>query len=133
MPAAKNWLIGKDPDAGKDWGQEEKKATEDEMVGWHDWLNGHEFEQTPGDSEGQGSLAFYSPWGHRVWHDLVAKQSWIYVCFQATPKQSTKIGYNFIDDGKAKCLMIQKISEYYGQNSTLRNRHVGSSPCLFTD
>ena len=49
------WLIGKDPDAGKDWGQEEKGATEDEMIGWHHWLNGHQFEQTPGISEGQGS------------------------------------------------------------------------------
>ena len=48
----KSWLIGKDPDAGKDWRQEEKGATEDEMVGWHHWLSGHEFEQTPGDSEG---------------------------------------------------------------------------------
>ena len=55
---AKKWLIGKDPDAGKDWRQEKKGATEDEMVGWHHWLNGREFEQTPGDSEGQGS----SPW-----------------------------------------------------------------------
>ena len=55
-PDAKSWLIGKDPDAGKDWGQEEKRATEDEMVGWQLQLNGHEFEQTLGDSEGQGSL-----------------------------------------------------------------------------
>ena len=53
--------IGKDPDAGKDWGQEEKRVTEDEMVEWHYWLNGHE--QTPGDSEGQGSLASCSPRG----------------------------------------------------------------------
>ena len=53
---AKNWLTGKDPDAGKDWGQEEKGATEDEIFGWHHWLNGYEFEQTPGDSEKQGSL-----------------------------------------------------------------------------
>ena len=53
---AKSWLIGKDPDAGKDWGQEAKGITEDEMVGWHHWINGCEFEQTPGDSEGQGSL-----------------------------------------------------------------------------
>ena len=50
-------LIQRDPDAGKDWGQEEKGKTEDEMVGWHHWLNGHEFEQTLGDSEEQGSLA----------------------------------------------------------------------------
>ena len=53
------------PDAGKDWGQEEKGTTEDEMAGWHHPLNGHEFEQTLGDSEGQGSLARCSPWGHK--------------------------------------------------------------------
>ena len=51
----KSWLFGKDPDAGKDWKQEEKGITEDEMVGWHHQLKGHEFKQTPGDSEGQGS------------------------------------------------------------------------------
>ena len=61
LPDAKNWLIGKDSDAGKDWGQEEKGMTEDEMVGGHQWLNGHEFEQTLGDSEGQGSLVCCSP------------------------------------------------------------------------
>ena len=54
---AKSWLNGKDPDVGKDWGQEEKGMTEDEMFGWHHWLNGHEFEKIQGDSEGQGSLA----------------------------------------------------------------------------
>ena len=53
----------KNPDAGKDWGQGEKEATEDEMVGWHHWLNRHEFEQTPGVGEGQGSLVSCSPWG----------------------------------------------------------------------
>ena len=58
-------LTGKDPDAGKDCGQEEKGATEDEMVGWHHQLSGHEFEQTLGDSEGQGSLSCCSSWGHK--------------------------------------------------------------------
>ena len=62
-PDAKSQLIGKDPDAGKDWGQEEKGVTEDEMVGWNHQLYGSEFEQTPGDSEGQRSLACCSPWG----------------------------------------------------------------------
>jgi len=62
-PDEKNWLIGKDPDAGKDWRQEEKGMTEDEMVGWHHWLEGHEFEQAPGVGDGQGSLACCSPWG----------------------------------------------------------------------
>ena len=51
-PDMKSWLFRKDPDAGKDWGQEEKGVTEDEMVGWHHWFDGHEFEQTPGDSKG---------------------------------------------------------------------------------
>ena len=64
-PDAKSWLTGKDPDAGKDWRQEEKGATEDEMVGWHHRLDGHGFEQTPGDSEGQRSLACCSPWRHK--------------------------------------------------------------------
>ena len=62
-PDAKSWLIWKDPDAGKDWGQEEKGTTEDKMVGWHLQVNRHEFEQTPGD--GQGGLACCSPWGHK--------------------------------------------------------------------
>ena len=61
----KSWFIGKDPNAGKDWRQEEKGVTEDEMVGWHHRLNGHEFEQAPGDSEGQGSLVCCHPWGHK--------------------------------------------------------------------
>ena len=60
-PDMKSQLIGKDPDAGKDWGQEEKGVTEDEMVGWHHQLNGHEFDQTPVNSEGQGGLACCSP------------------------------------------------------------------------
>ena len=58
----------------KDWGQEEKGATDDEIAGWHHWLNGYEFEQTLGDGEGQESLACCSPWGHRVRHDLATEQ-----------------------------------------------------------
>ena len=62
---AKNWLIGKDPDAEKDWRQE-KGTTEDEMVGWHPWLDGYEFEQTLGVGDRQGGLACCSPWGSKV-------------------------------------------------------------------
>ena len=62
-PDAKNWLIGKDPDAGKDWKQEEKGTREEEMVGWHYRLDGHEFEQALGVGDGQGGLACCSPWG----------------------------------------------------------------------
>ena len=73
-PHAKGWLIGKDPDAGKDWKQEEKGMTEDEMVGWHH--DGHEFEQALGVGDGQGSLVCCSPWGHRVGHDWVTDLNW---------------------------------------------------------
>ena len=62
---AKSQLIGKFPDDEKDWGQEEKGATEDKMVGWHHWLNGHEFQKSPGDGERQGSLVCYSWQGHK--------------------------------------------------------------------
>ena len=64
-PHAKSWLIGKDPDAGRDWRQEEKGMTEDEMAGWHHWLDGHEFGWTLGVGDGQGGLACCSPWGHK--------------------------------------------------------------------
>ena len=76
-PDAKNWLIGKDPDAGKDWREKQKGTTEDEMVGWHHWLNGHEFEQAPGYGEGQGNLACCSPWGRRVRHDWPTELNWL--------------------------------------------------------
>ena len=62
-PHAKSWLIGKDPDAGRDWGHAEKGTTEDEMAGWHHWLDGHEFEWTPGVGDGQGGLACCNSWG----------------------------------------------------------------------
>ena len=64
LPEAKNWLIWKAPDAGKDWRQE-KGTTKDEMVGWHHQLDGHEFEQAPGIGDGQGSLVCRSPWGRK--------------------------------------------------------------------
>ena len=64
-PHVKNWLIGKDSDAGRGWGQEEKGTTEEEMAGWHHWLNGHESEWTPGDGNEQGGLACCDSWGSR--------------------------------------------------------------------
>ena len=66
-PDEKGWLIGKDPDAEKDWRQKEKGMTEDEMVGWHHWLNGHEFEQATRVGDGQGGLACFSPWVAKSW------------------------------------------------------------------
>ena len=74
-PDAKRWLTGKDPDAGKDWRQEEKGITEDEMVGWHHWLNGHEFEQGLGVGDRQGGLVCCSPWGHKEF-DMTEWLNW---------------------------------------------------------
>jgi len=75
-PDAKSWLIGKDSDAGRDWGQEEKGTTEDEMAGWHHRLDGHEFEWTLAVGDGQGGLACCDSWGHRVGHDWATELNW---------------------------------------------------------
>ena len=77
-PHVKSWLLGKDSDAERDWGQEEKGTTEDEMAGWHHWLDGRESEWTPGVGDGQGGLTCCDSWGHKesdtterlIWSDL---------------------------------------------------------------
>ena len=74
-PDVKNWLIWKDPDAGKDWGQEEKGTTEGETVGWHHQLNGHGFGWTPEVGDGQGCLACCSPWGCKE-SDMTERLNW---------------------------------------------------------
>ena len=88
-PDVKSWLVGKDPDAGKDGGQEEKGVPEDEIVGWHHRLDGHEFEQAPWDIEGQGSLAMLQFMGsQRAGHDLDTEQQ------NALEKTDCHIGQN---------------------------------------
>ena len=115
-PHVKSWLIGKDSDAGRDWGQEEKGTREDEMAGWHHQLDGHEFEWTPGVGDGQGGLACCSSWGCKEsdtteqlnWTDVSMKEfnesvlcsswwcAWQYSCASAsrfsvkTPNASTE-------------------------------------------
>ena len=75
-PDAKSWLIWKDPDARKDWVQEEKRTTEVKMVGWHHWFDGHEYEYTPGVGDAQGSLGCCGSWGRRVRHDWATELNW---------------------------------------------------------
>ena len=75
LPHAKSWLIGKDSDAGRDWGQEEKGTTEDEMLGWHHWLDGGESEWTPG-VDGQGGLECCESWGHKE-PDMTERLNWL--------------------------------------------------------
>ena len=88
-PDVKNWLIGKKPDAGNDWRQEEKGTTEDEMVRWHHQLDVREFEQAWGVGDGQGSLACCSSWGLRVRHNWVTK-----LTILKTKKKSTLLKMN---------------------------------------
>ena len=80
-PDAKNWLIWKDPNAGKDWRQEEKGTIEDEMAGWYHQLDGHEFELAPGVGDRQRSLACYSPWGHKE-SSTTEWLNWILIIWQ---------------------------------------------------
>ena len=83
-PHVKSWLIGKDSDAGRDWGKEEKGTTEDEMAGWHHWLDGHEFAWTPGVGDGQGGLACCDSWDLKEldtteqlnWTELIYLYTW---------------------------------------------------------
>ena len=79
-PDLKNWLIGKDPDPGKDWKLEEKQMAEDEMVGWHHWLDGHESEWTPGVGDGQGGLVCCNLWGRKE-SDTTERVNWTEVRF----------------------------------------------------
>ena len=85
LPDGKNWFIGKDPDAGKDWKQEKKGMTEDEMGVWHHWLDGHEFEQALGVGDGEGSLECCSLWGSKEL-DMTKWLNWtelsipLYIC-----------------------------------------------------
>ena len=86
-PVVKNWLTGKDPDAGKDWRWEKKGTTEDEMVGWHHQLDGHEFEQARGVGDGQGSLAYCSPCGCKG-SDMTEQLKWTEHHFMVKAQQT---------------------------------------------
>ena len=109
-PNVKNWLTGKDPDAGKDWRQEEKGKTEDEMVGWHHQLDGHEFKQALGVGDGQGGLAWCSPWGHNEL-DTTEQLNW------ADWKGKKNLGTDWMETHKLWSLpdtcVLEFVSIYY--------------------
>ena len=100
-PDVKNSLIGKDPDAGVDWSQEEKGETEDEMVGWHHWLDGHKFELDLGVSDGQGSLECCSPWGHKE-SDTTEPLNWTEL------SESNSVPTKSISTGNSECGFVWK-------------------------
>ena len=88
---AKSQLIRKDPDVGKDWGQEEQGTTEDEMAGWHHRLDGYEFEWTPGVGDGQGGLACFDSWGHKV-SDTTERLNWTEANCSSRTRSDCKTG-----------------------------------------
>ena len=106
-PDAKNWFTGKDPHAGKDWRQEEKGTTDDEMVGCHQWPNGHEFEQAPGVGDGQGGLACCSPWG-REESDTTEWLNWL-VCARHCAKHCTLLSYLTLTKNLQASLVAQTV------------------------
>ena len=117
LPDAKNWLLGKDPDAGKDWRQEEKGMTEDEMTGLHHWLNGHEFEQVLEVCDGQGSLACCSPWGrkNRTWLRDWTELNW--TCFHAEGKAPMVQSKKSEEEEKGKWREDRKWLKLRGEHS----------------
>jgi len=102
-PHAKSWLIGKDSDAGRDWGQEEKGTREDEMAGWHHWLDGRESEWTPGDGDGQEGLACCNSWGCKEW-DTELNLFLIKFLFWKNNQNKTKV-YHFFFVTKNKLIV----------------------------
>ena len=121
----KSWLIGKDFDDGKDWRQEEKGATDNEIVGWHIWLSAHEFEQTPRNSGERGSLEYYSPWGHKesdmTW---VTEQQPLSFIFAFILKWSESLSHSVVSDS------LQPHGLYIPWNSPGQNTGVGSLSLL---
>ena len=105
-PNAKSQLTGKDPDAGKDWRQKEKRATEDETVGWHHWFSGHELGQTPGDGDGQGGLACCSPWGRKEW-DTTWQLNWTEYVFTSPPPNNKTAWSTFVK----LCQILSSLSD----------------------
>ena len=122
-PFEKSWLIGKDSDAGRDWGQEEKGMTEDEMAGWHHRLNGCEFEWTPGIGDGQGGLACCSSWGRKE-SDTTEQLNWselkfmkiifqIYQCFNVYEQYNSKMNRKILA-GKLHYSFLSQLCCIYG-------------------
>ena len=146
-PHAKSWLIGKGSDAGRHWGQEEKGMTEDEMAGWHHWLNGHESEWTAGVGDGQGGLACCDSWGHKE-SDTTERLNWIdtYLIVESKKKEGQYWGRDVILWDQSFSVRIRKTKARYcienrggglkrkalaSENETQREKNLTSSDmCL---
>ena len=121
-PHAKSWLIGKDSDAGRDWGQEKKRTKEDEMTGWHHWLNGREFEWTLGVCDGQGGLACCDSWGPKE-SDMMEWLNWTELkgFYSVDNKKMWKIPKDIGIPDHITCFLQ---NSYANQEATVRTGHV---------
>ena len=135
-PDAKNWLIGKDPDAGKDQRQEKKGMTEDEMVGWHQWLDGHEFEQASGVGDEQQSLACCNPWYCKEL-DTTEQLNWTglnIICRNCPGSSQNIINMCWISEIQGKNLTKMGGERWHGKNSTLLKKiHIYMHICVNTN
>ena len=130
-PDVKNWLIWKDSDAGKDWRQEERGATEDKMVGWHHWLNEHGFGWTLGVGDGQGGLACCSSWDHRVGHDWATELNWLLNYFLWEAKNShllavpgTHLGPGIWSSSRTPTFISCKMLQHEGRDYILYSKRI---------
>ena len=110
-PPDENWLIGKDPDARRDWRQKEMGTTKGEMVGWHHQMDGHEFEQAPGVSDGQGSLVCCSLWGHKK-SDTIKGLNWL-GDMEVISKKLAKRGWDFPGSSVVKTPHFQRMGHRF--------------------
>ena len=117
-PHAKSWVIGKDSDAGRDWGQEEKGTTEDEIAGWHHWLNGREFEWTPGVGDGQGGLACCNSWGPKEL-DMTEWLNWTERQRKLTNNKNSSLHSNF----QQKCEITSNLITPCLARISFKNKH----------
>ena len=118
----KSWLIGEDSDAGRDWGQEEKGLTEDEMAGWHHWLNGHEFEWTPRVGVGQGGLACCDSWGRKE-SDMTERLN----CIELMGFQIVKKSWEILIDR----VKVKFTTKYWNQDIWMKEPRVQTSTLIF--
>ena len=132
-PDGKNWLIGKDPDAGKDWGQEEKGRTEDEVVGWHHWLNGHEFEHALGVGDGQGSLVCcVQSMGSQSQSDMTERLNWTEYDFKfSSPPSLYSIFSQYCPICKIKTSSVNWFHSFFRAWANLIFRKKGFYPIPF--
>ena len=124
-PHAKSWLIAKDFDAGRDWGQEEKGTTEDEMAGWHHWLDGRESEWTPGVGDGQGGLACCDSWGRKEL-DMTERLNWIYSRGNLR-RPRTQVGEwdREVKEASVECVIKHYITEHTSESSQVTGKGTG--------